>query len=52
MDRAAAYAISALLLGGGIWIFVAGLSSTSPTLWTVVALDHILIGLISAVGPS
>ncbi|MCP3473237.1 hypothetical protein NLM33_23270 [Bradyrhizobium sp. CCGUVB1N3] len=52
MDKAANYAISALIMGTGIWIFVTGLSSTSPALWTVVALDHILIGLISAVGPS
>jgi hypothetical protein len=52
MDKAFAYAISALVVGIGVWIFVAGLSSSSPALWTVVALDHILIGFVSAFGPS
>ncbi|WP_168195364.1 hypothetical protein [Bradyrhizobium sp. NAS80.1] len=46
-----AYAISALILGFGVWIFVAGLSSSSPALWSVVALVPIVIGLVSAFGP-
>lgn len=51
MDKALAYAISALIAGFGVWIFVAGMGSNSPALWTVVALVPIAIGLISAFGP-
>lgn len=51
MDKAVAYAISALLLGFGAWILVVGLSSSSPALWTLVALVPITIGIVSAVGP-
>ena len=52
MDKALAYAISAVIVGFGIWIFVAGLGSSSPALWTFVALVPISIGAISAFGPS
>lgn len=52
MEKALAYAISALIVGFGVWIFVAGLGSSSPALWTVVGLVPIAIGLISAFGTS
>ncbi|MHC2619186.1 hypothetical protein ACVIW2_001218 [Bradyrhizobium huanghuaihaiense] len=52
MDKAVAYAISVLLVGFGAWILIAGLSSGSPVLWTVVALVPITIGLVSAFGPA
>jgi len=51
MDKALAYAISALIVGFGVWIFVAGLSSTAPALCAVTALIPIVIGLLSAFGP-
>lgn len=51
MEKAVAYAISALLVGFGAWILVVGLSSSSPALWTVVALVPITIGIVSAFGP-
>jgi hypothetical protein len=52
MDKAFAYAISAFIVGFGLWILIAGLSSTAPALWAFVALIPILIGLWSAFGPS
>ncbi len=52
MEKALAYAISALIVGFGVWIFVAGLGSSSPALWTILGLVPIAIGLISAFGPS
>jgi len=52
MQKALAYVISALIVGFGVCILVAGLGSSSPGLWTVVALVPILIGLTSAFGPS
>ena len=52
MEKALAYAISALIVGFGVCIFVAGLGFSSPALWTVVGLVPIAIGLISAFGPS
>lgn len=52
MDKAFAYMISALIVGFGVWIFVAGLSSSSPTWWKLVALVPLTIGLVSAFGPS
>ena len=52
MDRAIAYAISAFIVGFGLWILIAGLSSTAPALWAFVALIPIVIGLFSAFGPS
>ncbi len=51
MNTAVAYAISAFIVGFGLWILVAGLSSSAPGLWACVALIPILIGLISAFGP-
>jgi hypothetical protein len=49
MDKAAAYAISALIVGFGVWILIAGLSSSAPALWISVALIPIAIGLWSAI---
>jgi hypothetical protein len=51
MDRAAAYAISAFIVGFGLWIFVLGLSSSVPALLACAALIPIAIGLLSAFGP-
>jgi len=45
MDKAAAYAISALIVGFGVWILIAGLSASAPALWICVALIPIAIGL-------
>lgn len=50
MDKAAAYAISALIVGFGVWILVAGLSSSAPVLWICAALIPMAIGLLSAFG--
>jgi hypothetical protein len=52
MDKAAAYAISAGLGGFGVWIAIAGLSSSVPALWICAALIPLAVGLISAVGPT
>jgi hypothetical protein len=52
MEKAAAYAISAFIVGFGIWIIVAGLSSSTPALWICAGLIPIVIGLISAFGPT
>jgi hypothetical protein len=52
MDKALAYAISAFIVGFGLWILIVGLSSTAPALWVFVALVPIVIGLLSAFGPS
>ena len=48
MDKAAAYAILALIVGFGVWILVAGLTASTPVLWISVALVPIAIGLWSA----
>jgi hypothetical protein len=48
MDKAAAYAISALIVGFGVWILIAGLSSSAPALWICVALIAIAVGAWSA----
>jgi hypothetical protein len=50
MERALAYVISAGIIGFGIWILVAGLSSGAPILWACVALPPISVGLLSAFG--
>jgi len=50
MDRAATYAISAGLVGFGVWIAIAGLSSSAPALWICAALIPIAIGLLSLFG--
>jgi hypothetical protein len=51
MEKVVAYAISAFLVGVGALILIAGLSSSSPALWTIVALIPITIGIASAFGP-
>ena len=51
MEKAAAYAISAFLVGFGLWILIADLSSSAPALWICAALIPIAIGLISACRP-
>ncbi|WP_334362507.1 hypothetical protein [Bradyrhizobium sp. AZCC 1578] len=52
MEKAAAYAISAFIVGFGLWILIAGLSSSAPALWICAGLIPIVIGLISAFGPT
>jgi hypothetical protein len=52
MEKVAAHAISASIVGFGLWILVAGLSSSTPALWICVAAIPIAIGLISAFGPT
>ena len=48
MDKAVAYTVSALIVGFGVWILVAGLSSSAPALWICVALIPIAVGAWSA----
>jgi hypothetical protein len=50
MERALAYAISAGIVGFGIWLLVSGLSSGAPILWACASLPPIAIGLLSAFG--
>jgi hypothetical protein len=50
MEKAAAYAISASIVGFGLWILVAGLNSSTPALWICAGLIPIAIGLLSAFG--
>jgi hypothetical protein len=50
MDKTIAYAISVLIIVFGVGILVTGLSSSSPVLWTCVAIIPIAIGLLSAFG--
>jgi hypothetical protein len=50
MEKAAAYAISAFIVGFGLWIHIAGLSSSVPALWICAALIPIAVGLLSAFG--
>ncbi|WP_198164054.1 hypothetical protein [Bradyrhizobium jicamae] len=52
MEKAAAYAISLGIVGFGVWIVIAGLSSSAPVFWICAALIAIAIGLISAFGPT
>ena len=52
MDKVAAYAISAFIIGFGPWIIVAGLSSNAPIFWCCVASIPIAVGLWSAFGPT
>ena len=52
MEKALAYAISALIVSFGLSIFAVGLGSSSPALWAIVGLIPIAIGLMSAFGPS
>ena len=51
MEKELAYAISFVILGFGAWIFVTGLSSAAPALWSTTALIPIAIGLLSSFGP-
>src|SRR6516165_10343589 len=48
MERALAYVISAGIVGFGVWILIAGLSTIAPALWACAALIPIAIGLLSA----
>ena len=50
MERALAYVISAGIVGFGVWILIAGLSTIAPALWACAALIPIAIGLLSAFG--
>ena len=52
VDKAIAYAISAFIVGFGLWILVGGLNLSTPGLWSGAALVPIAIGLASAFGPS
>ena len=52
MEKAAAYSISAILVGFGLWIMIAGLSSSVPAVWICAGLIPIVVGLISAFGPT
>jgi hypothetical protein len=52
MEKAAAYAISAFLVGFGLWMLIAGQSSSAPALWICAALIPIAVGLLSAFGPT
>ena len=52
MDKVAAYAISAFIIGFGLWIIVAGLSSNAPVFWFCVAFIPMVVGIWSAVGPT
>ena len=47
MKKATAYAIS---IGFGLWILIAGLSSSATALWICAALITIAIGLLSLFG--
>ena len=50
MEKALAYLISAGIIGFGVLIFVAGLNSSAPAVWTCVSLIPAAIGLLSALG--
>lgn len=50
MDKAVAYAISVFIVVLGVGIFIAGIGSSSPALWTCLAVVLISIGLVSAFG--
>jgi hypothetical protein len=52
MEKALAYAVSAIIVGFGLWILIAGLNSSAPALWICAALIPITIGLLSAFGPN
>ncbi|MGY0571492.1 hypothetical protein ACTGJ9_010880 [Bradyrhizobium sp. RDM12] len=51
MDKVLAYAISAFIVGFGLWILIVGLHSSTPAFLACIALIPIAIGLASAVGP-
>lgn len=52
MEKAAAYAVSAFIIGFGLWILIAGLGSSAPVLWACGALIPIVVGLLSFFGPT
>ena len=52
MEKVAAYAISAIIVGFGLWILDTGLGSSTPALWSCAALISIAIGVLSAFGPN
>jgi hypothetical protein len=52
MEKALAYTVSAIIVGFGLWILIAGLNSSAPALWICAALIPITIGLLSAFGPN
>jgi hypothetical protein len=52
MEKAAAHAISLGITGFGVWILIAGSGSSVPALWICLGLITILIGLLSAFGPT
>jgi hypothetical protein len=52
MEQAAAHAVSAFIVGFGLWILIAGLDSGAPALWVCAALIPIMVGLVSFVGPT
>jgi hypothetical protein len=51
MEKTLAFAISALLICFGNWVFVVGLSSHTPVLLAIAAVFPIAIGFLSAIGP-
>jgi hypothetical protein len=50
MERALPYAISAGIVGFGVWILVAGFGSGATIFWACMASMPIAVGLLSAVG--
>jgi hypothetical protein len=50
MEKAAAYMVSAGIVSFGVWILIAGLSSSAPAFWACVALLPVLVGFLSAIG--
>ena len=52
MEKATAYAISAFIVGFGLWVLIPGLNSGAPALWICAALIPIAIGLLGLFGHS
>jgi hypothetical protein len=50
MEKAVAYAVSAFIVVFGVVILLIGIQSSSPAIWTCVAVVLIAIGLVSAFG--
>jgi len=50
MDKTIAKAISVFIVVFGVGTLVVGIGSSSPALWTCVAITLIAIGLVSAFG--
>jgi hypothetical protein len=51
MEKVLAYAISILIIGFGLWIFVDGFSWGSPA-FEVAAIVSISVGFLSLLGPT